>query len=349
MSTPSDSTPGDRPPPTGQRLQMADIAKLAGVSESTVSRALANSPLIAESTRTRIQQLAEEAGYVVNPVARSLRSRQTGVITVAIPLVHEQDQPLSDPFMMTMIALLADALSAHGYHILLAKIASHRDGWVRRLLQPGRCDGVILIGQSLEHAAINEAARAGIPLVAWGAQLPAQRYRTVGTDNRLGGRIATEHLLRHGRRRIAFFGDERLPEVGHRYEGYRSALQDAGLRALPELHVRSHFVAEEAYRSARELIGRGVEFDGLTAASDLIAISAIRALTESGLRVPQDVSVVGFDDVLLAEHSHPPLTTVRQSLAEGARALVDTVIAAIRGEDTTSTLLAPTLVVRASA
>ena len=343
------SKPGDRPPHPGQRLQMADIAKLAGVSESTVSRALANSPLIAESTRARIQQLAEEAGYVVNPVARSLRSRQTGVITVAIPLVHEQDQQLSDPFMMSMIALLADALSARGYHMLLAKIANHRDGWVRRLLQPGRSDGVILIGQSLEHAAINEAARAGIPLVAWGSQLPAQRYPTVGTDNRLGGRIATEHLLRHGRRRIAFLGDERLPEIGHRHEGFRSALQDAGLRALPELHVRSHFVAEEAYRSVRELIERGSEFDGVVAASDLIAISAIRALATSGRRVPQDVSVVGFDDIMLAEHSHPPLTTVRQELAQGAQALVETVIAAVRGEDVDCTVLAPTLIVRASA
>lgn len=340
---------GERPPHPGQRLQMADIARLAGVSESTVSRALANSTLIAESTRTRIQRLAEEAGYVVNPVARSLRSRQTSVITVAIPLVHEQEQQLSDPFMMTMIALLADALSERGYHMLLAKIASHRDGWVRRLLQPGRSDGVILIGQSFEHAAINEAARAGIPLVAWGSQLPAQRYPTVGTDNRLGGRIATEHLLRHGRRRIAFLGDERLPEVGHRHEGYRSALLDAGLRPLPELHVRSHFVAEHAYRSVRELIERGTEFDGVVAASDMIAISAIRALAQSGRRVPQDVSVVGFDDILLAEHSHPPLTTVRQELAEGAQALVETAIAAVRGEDVGSTVLAPTLIVRASA
>ena len=343
------SKPTDRPPHPGQRLQMADIAKLAGVSESTVSRALANSPLIAEATRARIQRLAADAGYVVNPIARSLRSRQTGVITVAIPLVHEQEQQLSDPFMMTMIALLADALSAQGYHMLLAKVASHREGWVRRLLQPGRSDGAILIGQSFEHAAINEAARAGIPLVTWGAQLPAQRYPTVGTDNRRGGQIATEHLLRHGRRRIAFLGDERLPEVGHRHEGYRAALQDAGLRPLPELQVRSQFVAEDAYRSVRELIARGVAFDAAFAASDMIAISAIRALSDSGLRVPQDVSVVGFDDILLAEHSHPPLTTVRQELAAGAQALVETVIAAVRGQEVASTVLAPTLIVRASA
>jgi DNA-binding LacI/PurR family transcriptional regulator len=343
------TTTRGRPSRAPANLQMSDIAKLAGVSESTVSRALANSPLIAESTRTRIQRLAEEAGYAVNPVARSLRSRQTGVIAVAIPLVHDQAQQLSDPFMMTMLSLLADALSARGYNMLLSKISTHEDGWVRRLQQPGRSDGVILVGQSSEHGSINEAARAGIPLVAWGSQLPAQRYPVVGTDNRRGGQIGTEHLIRHGRRRIAFLGDERLPEIDHRYAGYKDALRDAGIAHDPQLLVRSHFNSEDAYRSVRELIERGADFDGVMAASDVIAISAIRAITESGRRVPQDVSVVGFDDILLAEHANPPLTTLRQEFAQGATALVDTVIAAIRGEKPESTTLAPTLIVRASA
>ncbi|TXH69425.1 MAG: LacI family transcriptional regulator [Lysobacteraceae bacterium] len=328
---------------------MADIARLAGVSESTVSRALRDSPLIAASTRSRIRRLAEEAGYAVNPVASRLRSRQTGVITVAIPLVHERDQHLFDPFMMTMLAHLADTLGDRGYNMLLSKIAAHQDGWVRRLQQSGRSDGVILIGQSFEHGSINEAARAGIPLVAWGTRLPAQRYPVVGTDNRLGGRIGAEHMIRNGRRRIAFLGDERLPEVAHRFEGYRLALREAGLKALPELQVRSRFAADDADRSAKELLARGVAFDGVMAASDVIAISAMRALAESGRRVPQDVSVVGFDDILLAEHAHPPLTTVRQELAQGATALVDTVLAAVRGEKPESTILAPSLIVRASA
>ena len=334
-------------PPTN--LQMADIARLAGVSESTVSRALKDSPLIAARTRERIRRLAEEAGYVVNPVASGLRSRQTGVITVAVPLVHEREPHLFDPFMMTMLAHLADALGDRGYNMLLAKIAVHQDGWVRKLQQPGRSDGVILIGQSSEHAAINEAARTGIPLAAWGTRLPAQRYPVVGSDNRLGGRIGTDHLIRHGRRRIAFLGDERLPEVAHRHEGYRQALREAGLKAHPELQVRSPFASADAWASVRAMLDAGAELDGVMAASDVIAISAIRALSESGLRVPQDVSVVGFDDILLAEHAHPPLTTVRQELAQGAVALVDTVIAAIRGEQPESTILTPTLIVRASA
>lgn len=341
------SRPRISQPPTS--LQMADIARLAGVSESTVSRALKDSPLIAACTRERIRRLAEEAGYVVNPVASGLRSRQTGVIMVAVPLVREREPHLVDPFMMTMLAHLADALGDRGYNMLLAKIAVHQDGWVRRLQQPGRSDGAILIGHGSGHAAIDEAASAGVPLAAWGPQLPAQRYPVVGSDNRLGGRIGTDHLIRRGRRRIAFLGDERLPEVAHRREGYRQALSEAGLEAHPELQVRSPLASADARASVRAMLDAGAELDGLIAASDVIAIGAIRALSESGLRVPQDVSVVGFDDILLAEHAHPPLTTVRQELAQGAIALVDTVIAVIRGEQPESTILTPTLIVRDSA
>lgn len=338
-----------RPRARGSAPQMADIARVAGVSESTVSRALADSPLISEKTRKHIQQLAASAGYVVNPVARSLRAGQTQVIAVAIPLVHERTQHLSDPFMMTMLALLADALGDRGYNMLLTKIAEHEDGWVRRLQQQGRADGVILIGQSFEHAAINEAARAGLAVVAWGTQLKAQHYASVGTDNRLGGRMATEHLIAHGRRQIAFLGDERPPEVAHRFEGYKAALREQGLRRQPALHVRSPFDAHEAWLASRALIELGQPFDAIVAASDVIAMSAIRALSEAGRRVPQDVSVVGYDDILLAQYAHPPLTTVRQDFAEGARALVDRVIAAINGQPASSLALQPQLIVRASA
>ena len=336
-----------RPPNAGP--QMADLAKLAGVSKSTVSRALADSPLISERTRRRIQALASESGYQVNPLARSLRSQQSRVIAVAIPLVHEREPHLSDPFMMTMIALLADEIGNRGYNMLLSKVAAHEDGWARRLLHPGQADGAILIGQSYEHASINEAARAGLAIVAWGTQLKGQRYPSVGTDNRMGGRLATEHLIMHGRRRIGFLGDERLPEVGHRFEGYRAAMREHGQRRDPALHVRSAFSANEAYVAAGALVANAPDLDGVVAASDVIAMNAIRALVESGRRVPQDVSVVGFDDIFLAQYVQPALTTVRQDLAQGAGALVDTVIAAILGEPTVSLTLQPTLVVRESA
>ncbi len=335
-------------PPSG-RLQMADIARIAGVSESTVSRALADNPVVAARTRAHIQKIAAEHGYQINPIARSLRSRQTRIISVAIPLTHEREQHLSDPFMMTMLAYLADELTDRGYSMLLSKLSKHTDHWVETLFSATAADGIIVIGQSLEHAEIDAAAKRGLPLVAWGADLSGQAYPTVGTDNRLGGEIAANHLLAHGRKKLAFLGDERLPEVLLRFDGFEAALKAKGLALDKSLHIRTHFLADDAYRAVRAMLAKGGRPDGVFAVSDVIAISAIRALNEAGLRVPQDVSVVGFDDIALANYSQPPLTTVRQDLPKAAKLLVEKLIARIAGETVGSTVIAPALTVRESA
>lgn len=330
-------------------LTMTDMAKLAGVSESTVSRALSNHPLISVRTRERIQDLALSCGYSVNPTASSLRSKQSKLVAVLIPLVHEKDQHLSDPFMMAMLAHLADKLTGAGYDMLLSKVATHENGWVERLVRSRRAAGAILIGQSLEHEAIEQAAAAGLPLVVWGARLPKQTYVTIGSDNAHGGMVATERLLQTGRRQIAFLGDCRVPEISQRYEGYLRAHQEAGLAANPALLISAGFAPADAYASAKRLLAENCPFDGVVAASDVIAMSAIRALGEAGLRTPQDVGVVGFDDIEMAAFTTPPLTTVRQDIALGAQLLVETLIAAGRNEAINSVEMPAELVVRGSA
>ncbi|PKL99341.1 MAG: LacI family transcriptional regulator [Gammaproteobacteria bacterium HGW-Gammaproteobacteria-7] len=330
-------------------LNMADIAKAAGVSESTVSRALADNPVVSARTRAHVQKIASEAGYRINPIARSLRSRRTGIISVAIPLVHQRDPHLSDPFMMTMLALLADELTGRGYSMLLSKTARHQDGWVQDLVRAGHADGVIVVGQSLEHEAINAAAAQGIPVVAWGERLPGQHYPSVGSDNSHGAALATRHLIEHGRERIAFLGDDRVPEAASRLAGYRAELERHGRPVQRALQVRAGFEADEAYRDVKAMLTKGGRPDGVLACSDVIALSAIRALSEAGLRVPQDVSVIGFDDVALAAYSHPSLTTVRQNLPQAARELVEKVLASIAGERPESTVLATELIIRESA
>lgn len=322
---------------------------MAGVSESTVSRALADNPVVAERTRAYIKQLAGEAGYHINPIASSLRSKRSQIICVAVPLMHANEQPLSDPFMMTMLALLADELTGRGYSMLLSKVAQHHDHWVEDLLQSSRADGVIMIGQSLEHAALNEAAKMGLPLVVWGSRMPEQDYVSVGSDNRLGGELATEHLIAAGRSRIAFLGDDELPEVAPRFTGYRQTLEKHGLDYDPRLYARSHFVSEDAYRLTRAMLKKAEPPDGLFAASDVIAIGAMRALAEAGLRVPQDLSLVGFDDIPLAAYSHPPLTTIRQDFSQAVRLLVDKILAIVSDGEAESVELPVTLVVRESA
>lgn len=331
-----------------QWMTLSDLAAKAGVSVSTVSRALADNKLISEKTRRKIQQLAQEHGFSVNPLASSLRSKQSKTISVIIALVHERQQPLYDPFWMTMLAYLADALTDQGYEMLLSKISVHQEGWIERVRNAQRPGGMILIGQSREHAAIEKAALAGCPVVVWGAKLDQQSYPTVGSDNFGGGRLAGRHLLELGNRRIAFLGDISLPEVAQRYDGLCSALREHGLLPDPDLVIVSGFHPAHAFEVASALIADGPQFDAVMAASDVIAISAIRALNAAGRRVPEDVAVVGFDDIQMAEFNNPPLTTIRQDIAEGAKLLVRQISEVIAGRPVESIEMLPLLVERQS-
>ncbi len=332
-----------RPP-----LTMKDMAALAAVSESTVSRALADHPSIAVKTRARIQALAQRHGYTVNPVARSLRSRHTGTIAVVIPLFHDEAQHLSDPFFSLILGHLADAVAARGFDMLLSKVFDRDQPWVGRAVDTRRADAVIVIGQSLAHDAIDAAARRGTPVVAWGAKMDLAAYATVGSDNRMGGDMAASHLLDEGRRRLAFLGDRRLLEISQRFEGFVEAHRRRGLVWEPDLVVDARFDPEEAYQDIQALAAADTGIDGVVAASDLIAIAMIRVLAESGRQAPRDVGVVGFDDTPVAAHTNPPLTTIRQDVKRGAELLVESALRLAAGDAATSVQLPLELVVRGS-
>jgi DNA-binding LacI/PurR family transcriptional regulator len=341
--------PADRSAPERGRLKMADIARMAGVSISTVSRALAGNALIPKVLRDEIREIARANGYVVNQSARSLRLRRTNTIGVVIPLGHEAGQLISDPFFLEMVGRLADEITLRDYVVLLTKVASPQPGWLDLLIQSQRADGLLIIGQSNQHQALNLAADTYRPMVVWGGRLPDQRYCSVGGDNVGGARLAVEHLIASGRRRIAFLGAPDAPEAVLRREGYLAALAAAGLPSDPALIGHAPFTVETAHEAARALIESGVAFDALFAVSDVIALAAIRALNEAGRRVPEDVAVIGYDDIFLARQSTPPLTTVRQDLETGARTMVDLLFRRIAGEDTPSVTMPGELIVRASA
>jgi DNA-binding LacI/PurR family transcriptional regulator len=328
--------------------RMQDIAGLAGVSVSTVSRALAGSHLVARGKREQIARLAAERGYVVNTTARNLRLRRTETVSVAIPLGHETGQALTDPFFVQMLSHIADEITQRGYGMFLQKVLPPMDGWLERLIGAGRSDGIIVIGQSTEHAALQAAAATYLPLVVWGGHLPGQRYCSVGSDNGAGAMVAVEHLLATGRRRIVFLGEARVPEIRLRYEGYCRALERAPRGTAAPRVVGAHLTADTAYEAVRACMRGGAEFDAVFAATDVIAISAMRAIMGAGRKVPQDVAVVGFDDIALAAHTTPPLTSVRQDVAHGARMLVDLLFRRIAGEDTPSATMPAKLIVRES-
>lgn len=329
-------------------IKMADIARLAGVSVSTVSRALAGSSLVPQAKRDEILAIAQSQGYVVNEQARNLRLKKTRTIGIVIPLGHEVGQLISDPFFIELLGRLADEITARDYNVLLTKVARPEPGWQDRLIQSQRADGLIVIGQSDQHESLNAVARTYLPLVVWGAHLPRQTYCSVGSDNVGGARAAVEHLLRLGRRRIAFLGVPDLPEVGLRLQGYRRALEAAGITPDPALMAPAHFTVDTAYDTVSGLIDSKVPFDAVFAVSDVIAIAAIKALKASGLRVPEDVAVVGFDDINIAAYISPPLTTIHQDLARGAKVMVDLLFRRMEGENTPSATMPAELVIRKS-
>lgn len=328
---------------------MADIGRLAGVHASTVSRALAGSPLVEPSKREQILKLARERGYVVNTVARNLRLKRTQTLTVAIPLQHEASQPLTDPFFVEMLGHLAEAITQRGYGMFLQKFVPPMGEWLLDLIGSGRSDGIIVIGQSTEHEVLQKVAATYLPLVVWGGHLKGQSYCSVGTDNAGGALAAVEHLLKTGRRHILFLGDPTVPEIRLRHEGYKMALSRAPRGTGAPRLVPAHLTADAAYDAMRDFVRQGGRFDAVFAATDVIAISAMRAIMASGLSVPKDVAVVGFDNISIGAYTSPRLTTVRQDLERGARTLVDLLFRRMEGEETPSATMPAELIVRESA
>lgn len=337
-----------RPDSDKRRVQMMDIARLAGVSASTVSRALNGSALINPETRQRITELARSLNYSINVGAKNLRLGENRTIGVVIPFDRKTRQHVSDPFFLGMLGSLADALTDHGYDLLLSRVDSEHLDDLAGLYDTGRARGIVVIGQWGHHDQLNALAVRQVPFVVWGAQMPRQLYCSVGTDNFSGGRMATEHLLSLGRRHIAFMGDVAFPEAEQRYEGYLQAHRDRGLTPDPALLIVAPFTAAEAQQAMRGFLARGVSIDGLFAASDLIAMNAMGVLLAQGLEVPRDVSVVGYDDIEAASHCHPSLTTVRQPIELAGTEMVDCLLRLTAGERPEPRILAATLQVRGS-
>ncbi|NDE00199.1 MAG: LacI family transcriptional regulator [Gammaproteobacteria bacterium] len=328
-----------------------DIAHRANVSQATVSRALRNSPLVRPETRLRIQQIANEMHYRVDRSAAGLRTRRSRTLALLLFEEYSNDAQIN-PFFLNMLGHITRTAARRGFDLLVS-FQQHSEDWHSDYELSNRADGLILLGYGDYTTYADRLRRltdSGANFVIWGPVIEDLHGHYLGCDNEFGTRRATEHLLNLGRRQIAFAGgaSEQCPEFLQRHRGYETTLRAVGIEPNAALRVDAQSTPASGYQAGLQLVHSGQPFDAVIAASDLIAIGVIRALMDHGLRVPEDVSVVGFDDIVTASYYNPPLSTVRQDTRRAGERLVDNLIELIQGGSVQSTLIEPELVIRGS-
>jgi DNA-binding LacI/PurR family transcriptional regulator len=328
---------------------ISDIARLAGVSKSTVSRALNDSPLIGEETKQRIRAIAQEHRFQLNEPARRLSLGQSQVAAL-VTWGYKADLGTPDAFMLELLSGVAAGLHEQGYDLLHVQVSPSDTDWIERYLGSGRVDGFVLLEATCSPAQLRTLIDSKAPFVLWGGPARNHEYSSVIGDSFAGGRLATEHLLASGRRRVAFVGAAaHHHEMADRLRGWEAAHAAAGVEPDPGLVVHGDYTPGSARAAVRTLFDAAEPPDALFVPSDLRAIAAIDELRTRGLRVPEDVAVVGYDDIAVAAVTSPPLTTIRQNVPLAGRLLADALVRQLQTGAVSHATLPAELVVRASA
>jgi len=328
---------------------ISDIAKLAGVSKSTVSRALNNSPLIGQETRQRIQSIAQKNDFKINVRASRLSLKQSNTIAFVTHAYHKEFS-VADLFGLEIMGGVSQGLYAHGFDMLVVHVNPHETEWAHQYLDTGRADGFILMTSTRKQYHIRALLEMDAPFIVWGVPPSDAHYCSVTGDNLNGGRIATAYLLSLGKKRIAFLGGPQDElEVQQRYEGYQNALLASHRTLEPALVAYGDFSNTSGAAAMEQLLTSVPDLDAVFVNSDLMAIAAMDVIREHGRRVPEDVAVVGYDDLSIAEHSNPPLTTVRQNIPLAGKILAENLIKYLETGTVTNASIPVELIVRKSA
>lgn len=288
-----------------------DVAREAGVSIASVSNALSGKKNVSAETRERILDAVKRLGYEVDPLASSLKTRSSHIIGFIVPSIDSA-------FFPAVIGGLQSVLEKAGYIInfYATDFTAEREEKAVRSLLAGRADGIVLDSVSTDEAFLRslstlEYSKKHVPVIALERDLTAFGLPSIYADNFRGGRMAAQHLIARGVKRPAhIFGRVSAPWSKDRRDGFAEGLAAAGLTLEPALTVRGDFSLHGGYLAAEQLIASGIPFDGIFAANDLMAVGAIKALTAHGLRVPEDVAVVGFDNTYISALTSPPVTTI---------------------------------------
>lgn len=311
----------------GRRLRIDEVARLAGVSTATVSRALANPARVSAATRARVLEVVRRTGYTPNVAGRSLRAARSGMVLVVVPT-------FITAFFSELLLGVDRALSAHGFGLLVGNLhdVPEKEARLVELVLAGQADGVILLDGRILRGPRGSLAELGVPLVAVSVPPDRPDLPAVLVQEREGAAMVAQHLLGLGHRRFAFIGGPAGHIDQERWAGFRDTLAGAGvdpatvLRLPGDFHGPSGLAAGRAFVTVRPLPS------AVFAASDMMAVGFMRSLHDAGLRVPDDVSVVGFDGIEFADYCVPPLTTVRQPREAMGRIAAELLVRLLRGE-----------------
>jgi LacI family transcriptional regulator len=329
-------------------LTLEDIAQMSGVSRSTVSRVINGDPNVSEQTRTKVLDLIQDIGFQPNLAARGLAVGRTRVIGLVIPT--GLTSIFSDPYFPLLIQGVSSACNARGYSVMLWLAEPEYERMtISQILYNGLIDGVIVSSMLMEDPLIERLSESQRPFITVGRHPTNDRINFVDVDNRAGAYQGVSYILHTGRRRVAMITGPRNVIAGlDRYQGYLDALRMRGLEPQPELVVEGEFSDSSGYLAMKRLLPKRP--DSVFVASDAMAFAAMRAIQETGLRIPEDIAVVGFDDIPPAATSIPPLTTIRQPILKTGNVAAEMLIDKIEHpEIQPSRIILPTeLVMRSS-
>lgn len=329
-------------------IRLKDIAAKAGLSVMTISKALRDAPDISAHTKARIRLLAEQMGYVPDSVAQGLRNRTSKIFGLVIP-------SMTDPLFARMVSAIESRTRELGYDLILAhtmNLAEREDASIRRMLSR-RIDGLFIspVYRLAPSAPIyEELKRRGTPTVVLGQCGPfCNQFANVESDDVAASQSATSHLLQLGHKRIAFLtGPLGSPWAHERLEGYRRALRDAQIEPDDRLVFSAGSTIDEGTKAALQLINESLQITAVQAVNDLVAIGAATVFLNQGIKIPQELSVIGFGNILAAEYFRVPLTTLRQPKHRMGDAAVDCMLQLLAGKSPTSQRLPADLVIRES-
>jgi len=339
--------PVDDPPPA---RTLEEVAAAAGVSRSTASRVINGSPAVSPAARDAVEQTIARTGYRPNRAARSLVTRRTGSIGLVVS--EPGGRVFSDPFFASVVHGVTDVVRERDIQLVLVLAnddRAHRQ--VLDYLRGGHLDGALLISSHARDPLPAMLVEEGLPVALSARPVHPLAISYVDVDSVAGAALAVTHLVEGGRRRIATVaGPQDMPAGQDRLTGYQEALRRHGRPADPDLVGYGDFTRSSGARAMEQILARTTPPDGLFVASDLMALGALAVLAERGLRVPQDIAVVGFDDSTAALEARPALTTVHQPVEQMARTLTLTLLDRIANPDSpvTARIYPPRLVIRES-